>query len=238
MSRPSYSQFYASMTKGGGDTPLSSNLWSIEMQPEQSVSLPLFVTSDRGSNPYDIGNITDERGILNFLVQQVTIPAFSGANTAAHETEGGTAAFNEFGIFKTDSNELTLSILQTESGMFENFFIPWMEEVNASEWRYASYPYTKYSITITQYRNDGKTVAYRYRYRGAYPKNVQTFNFSQRADNELTRGVTMMFSVCEVITNLKLDGTADGADARNPSFDSPVNFGNISDLSSAASAFV
>ena len=61
-------------------------------------------------------------------------------------------AFGEFpinGLFvKTDSNVLTLKIVNTKVPLHERLFYPWLRETTMSWWAYDEQPYTTATITV------------------------------------------------------------------------------------------
>lgn len=128
---------------------------------------------------------------LGYLVQSVDIPDFS----LEEDTEG--VIKNEVGTFKhpglnskiiPSTNTFTIEFLDTETPIFETFFIPWLHSVINVKAN-GTYPFLRGDIRIDYMDNPNNKIMMTYKIIGAYPTFVDAPDSSYRGLEKITRKV-------------------------------------------------
>lgn len=76
---------------------------------------------------------------------------------------------------KTDSQILTMKLLNTKVPLMERIFYPWLRETSAPWWNYDSQPYTTATITV----DFSKHSDIKYVYVGCRPQKIISMQASQ-----------------------------------------------------------
>ena len=136
---------------------------------------------------------------LGFYCQEITVPGMEVPMGQMSQTVIGEFPIN--GTFvKTDSQILTMKLLNTKVPLMERIFVPWMREITTPWWNYNSQPYTTATITIdfTKHSN------LKYVFVGCRPQQIETLKAEQQASfQNLTRNMTMVFDAMFVNSDLK-----------------------------------
>ena len=139
---------------------------------------------------------------LGPYVQEVTLP-----NIKVKSEQKVVTAIGEFPVngtyVQSESNELTMQIVNTKASLHERVFYPWLRESCAPFWSYNSQPYTTATITIDFTKhNDCKYVFY-----GCRPSQIYSLQGNQdtsSADN-LKRQVVFIFDLMTIQSDLKIN---------------------------------
>lgn len=137
--------------------------------------------------------------ILNLgpYVQKVTIPRLTLQEDVVKTSLG---EFPVNGMFvKPDNNSLTMDVLNTKVPLLERIFYPWLREVTLPYWSYDNQPYTTATITVDM----RKHADIYYRFYGARPVQINTYQPSQELNSTFTRSVTFTFDFMAVLSDLK-----------------------------------
>lgn len=140
---------------------------------------------------------------LGLYCQEVVIPNIEVPS-------GGTSIVNAIGDFpinglfvKTDSNVITLKIVNTKVPLHERIFYPWMREVTLPYWSYADQPYTTATITIDFTKHND----IQYVFCGCRPQKILMQQATQEASSpNLIRDVSFVFDymfINSTLTNVE-----------------------------------
>jgi hypothetical protein len=146
---------------------------------------------------------------IKFFVQSVTIPAFTIDVSDTMFTEAGTV-INPVDIVKAGekgTQEITLSLLNTEYPLHEHVFYPWMREATLNFWAYEKRPHTIADITVHILESKTGQRLYSYILAGCYPTTFAAPTLSQEATTTMTRDVTFSFNNMYFMTNKKITGS-------------------------------
>lgn len=123
---------------------------------------------------------------FKYLLTEVDIPNFN-----LHGTSEGLIIKTPIGKFMMPGNtsitsydELSLSFIDTDESIIENFFHPWMQYNIASN--LGSKQFIRAKFTIWPLMQDGSTPRFQYQIDGAYPVRIQTPTMSQTPAGSLS----------------------------------------------------
>lgn len=134
---------------------------------------------------------------LGPYVQKITIPRLTLQEDVVKTSLGD---FPVNGMFvKPDNNSLTMDVLNTKAPLLERIFYPWLREVTLPYWSYDNQPYTTATITVDM----RKHADIYYRFYGARPVQINTYQPSQELNSTFTRSVTFTFDFMAVNSDLK-----------------------------------
>lgn len=145
---------------------------------------------------------------LRYLVTEIDLPNFQVDAEGGYEVKNLAGAFKGIGNVNIvpESNDLTITFLDTERSCFEYFFVPWLEKVVAVDNR-GDTPFPRAKLNVYLFKNNTKPksdfgesdVAIRYEIDGVYPTKVDSPNLSY-GDNEVKRSVGFEFNKVRVVT--------------------------------------
>lgn len=138
-----------------------------------------------GTDPYD----------LSYFVQSITLPKFDIGSDTFETIVGGLKA-HKMSIIPT-SSDLTMSILNTEMSLHDNFFYPWMREITSPVWIYSNCPYSKATITVTKMSNSNTS----YMFIGCRPTSITPKDASNAPEGQIVRDVIFAFDYLAVAKN-------------------------------------
>lgn len=167
---------------------------------------------------------------LGYLVQSIDIPDFS----LEEDTDGHIK--NEIGSYKHPGlnskilpsvNTFSVEFLDTETPIFETFFIPWLHSVINVQ-ATGNYPFLRSDIRIDYMDNSNSKIIMTYKIVGAYPVFVDAPDSSYKGDsNKITRKVNFACNRIEIETlNVTNNGMYNGGKIvfdMNKMKDKPLN---------------
>lgn len=156
---------------------------------------------------------------IPFLVQEIQLPNIQINN------EGGVDIKTILGAYKSignigiipDSSNFTITFLDTQKGVFEYFFIPWLNHVITSKTRtgYTSnidYPYTRCLLEVFFLKNaiekgnismiSESDVSMVYQFDGVYPNRIDSPNVKYGPETTTTRTIGFEFNNTRVLVNI------------------------------------
>ena len=118
----------------------------------------------------------------------------------------------------TDQQSITIDMLDTENPIFENFFLPWMQEVTADTYMYKHRPFMKADVTIIYFTSptftevEIKPVSFlKYKFHGCFPNDITSRPANHNPQGGIeTRTVRMQFETMSVDSNKDKMKTAYG----------------------------
>lgn len=130
--------------------------------------------------------------------QSITIPHFEVTGQGTSTNQVGEFPINGT-LLKTDSQILSLKIVNTKVALHERIFYPWLRETVLPFWSYKDQPYTTATITVDFTKhNDVKYVFY-----GCRPQKIMLMQASQEADSSnITRDVSFTFDCMFINSSL------------------------------------
>lgn len=135
---------------------------------------------------------------LGIYCQEVIVPNFEVPSSGTSQ-----CSFGEFPIngtyVKTDSNVVTLKIVNTKVPLHERIFYPWLRETTMNWWSYDQQPYTTATITVDFTKHSD----IKYVFCGCRPQKIIMQQGTQESNACLTRDVSFLFDYMMVISNLK-----------------------------------
>lgn len=135
---------------------------------------------------------------LGLYCQEVTLPNIEvGGTTTSNSVLGD---FPVTGTFvKTDTQILTLKILNTKVPLMERLFYPWLRETTLPYWSYESQPYTTATIKIDMSKHADIT----YVFVGCRPTKIITMDANQQqTGSNLVRDVSFQFDYMFINSSL------------------------------------
>ena len=136
-----------------------------------------FTTMGLGGNPID----------LSMFVQSITLPKID-IPAEELQTLFGSVKMHEMRVIPS-SQDLTMSIINTEIPIHETVFYPWMREITSPIWVYEEFPYSKATIYVSK---DQKP-SFEYVFIGARPTSITAKEASNEASGQVTRDVVFAF---------------------------------------------
>jgi hypothetical protein len=139
---------------------------------------------------------------LSLAVRSVAIPTIASPEEApAVVTHSGFLSLPDPSRNFTESNKLTLTIMNSENTPHEKLFLNWIRETRSHTWVYDDYPFTKANITVNAYynrtqdfENSESTVMTKYKFVDAFPSSIETIDFSHELVTQLGRTVDFKFN--------------------------------------------
>ena len=137
---------------------------------------------------------------LGYLVQSIDIPDFS----LEEDTDG--LIKSEIGSFKhpglnskinPSTHTFSIEFLDTETPIFETFFIPWIHSVINVKTT-GNYPFLRSDIRIDYMDNANKKIVMTYKIVGAYPTFVDAPDSNYKGLDKITRKVNFACNRIEV----------------------------------------
>ena len=135
--------------------------------------------------------------------QEITLPHMEIPPSRNSQTSIGEFPINGT-VLKTDSNMLTMKIINTKVPLHERIFYPWMREVVSPMWHYNEQPYTTATVTVDLTKHSD----IKYVFCGCRPQKVIMQQPTQdNTSPNLLRDVTFLFDYMVVYSNLKVSET-------------------------------
>jgi hypothetical protein len=91
-------------------------------------------------------------------------------------------------------NNLLINFLSTELAIHENLFLEWMKEVNANQYIYPEYPFTKANLYVTYINQNFSAETYSYKFGECFPTWIESLKPNDKGDLDLTRQVRFIFN--------------------------------------------
>lgn len=157
---------------------------------------------------------------IGYLVQKLDVPNFvlrdiQSVDDLTVKNQLGAYRIIDNATFLPETNELTITFLDTELPIFESFFFPWMKAVSTSQqpnknFNKSKERYPRALIRIRIYDNENTKKIITYEINGAFPIHVDTptLNYASN-DNSYTRTVVFAFNEIKVMLEGKLVADAD-----------------------------
>lgn len=143
------------------------------------------------ANLNNIFDVYDSK--FHYYIQSVSMPDFTISESDAASTLAGSFKTHTFSLIPS-SQELRLQILNTKVPIIENFFLPWLQEIQSPQWIYDNVPYTKatFSIDLRSHCNVS------YVFLGCRPTSIGSYSPSQELVSNISRSVTLTFDLMYV----------------------------------------
>lgn len=135
---------------------------------------------------------------LGLYCQEITVPGMEVPQGQMSQTVVGDFPINGTYV-KTDSQILSMKLLNTKVPLMERIFYPWLREIILPYWAYSTQPYTTATITIDFTKHSD----IKYVYVGCRPQKIISMQASQQAAfQNLTRDVSFLFDAMFVQSSL------------------------------------
>ena len=135
---------------------------------------------------------------LGLYCQEITVPGMEVPQGQMSQTVIGDFPINGTYV-KTDSQILSMKLLNTKVPLMERIFYPWLREIILPYWAYSTQPYTTATITIDFTKHSD----IKYVYVGCRPQKIISMQASQQAAfQNLTRDVSFLFDAMFVQSSL------------------------------------
>lgn len=145
--------------------------------------------------------ITDfeEKDWLTMFVQSITTPAFNIIPDTEADTVAGSFTTHTMKL-NPSGRELSLEVINTKRPIIENFFYPWLRQVQSPKWIFEEVPYATADLIVdmTEHNN------LKYHFINCRPTQLETLNPKQALSQELTRTMQITFDFATVETNGKV----------------------------------
>ena len=136
---------------------------------------------------------------LGLYCQEITVPGMEVPQGQMSQTVVGDFPINGTYV-KTDSQILSMKLLNTKVPLMERIFYPWLREIILPYWAYSTQPYTTATITIDFTKHSD----IKYVYVGCRPQKIISMQASQQAAfQNLIRDVSFLFDAMFVQSSLK-----------------------------------
>lgn len=135
---------------------------------------------------------------LGLYCQEITVPGIEMALGPTSQSLIGEFPVNGTYV-KTDSQLLSMKLLNTKVPLCDRIFYPWLREVTAPWWSYDSQPYTTATITIDFTKHSDL----KYIFLGCRPQKIISMQAAQQASfQNLTRDVYFVFDAMFIQSSL------------------------------------
>lgn len=141
--------------------------------------------------------------LLGYLVRSIELPNFE-----IHENEkivvkniDGAIRIPGEGTYLTTDNEVKITFLDTDLGVCEGFFYPWLKTVVDPNRKAGSHTFPRAVIRVFVNDNYNEVIAVQYKIVGAYPTMVSTPTLNYEDISIKRRDVIFAFNEMQVIEN-------------------------------------
>ena len=155
------------------------------------------------SNPWDENDKFTK--LWPLLVQDVTLPGFNLGDAAAEATNIY-GSYNSTGTSRLipDSYELSISFLETQESIINNFILPWLCGNGVQNIDILNKSIMHFYLLTNE--NSQKATVATYSFYNCMPTSVPGYSLDQSGGGEITRTVNFSFEYCRVTTPYEFSG--------------------------------
>lgn len=157
-------------------------------QREQHFIVDINIDQPSRSNLIQSINTSTSEFDIEIAARDVEIPNIALDMDSEHDLTflsqfGALITPGKLSLNNEQNNNLIVNFLNTEYSIHENVFLQWMKEVNANQYIYRDYPFSKAKVYVTHYNQKFDTPTYTYIFHECFPYWVESSKPRDRGDN-------------------------------------------------------